>query len=84
MRIRAPYLCVLVVLLTAPALVHAQLGGLLKKKTAEALKAKPTPPAPKPGPATVSTSEPGPRPQPRPPRASRRPRSRRSISASRI
>ncbi len=58
MRIRAPYLCVLVLLLMAPALVHAQLGGLLKKKAAEALKAKPTPPAPKPGPATVSTSEP--------------------------
>ena len=45
-------------LLTAPALVHAQFGGLIKKKAAEALKAKPTPPAPKPGPATVSTSEP--------------------------
>jgi hypothetical protein len=58
MRIRAPHLCVLVLLLTAPALVHAQFGGLLKKKAAEALKAKPTPPAPKPGPATVSTSEP--------------------------
>jgi hypothetical protein len=58
MRIRAPHLCVLVLLLTAPALVHAQLGGLLKKKAAEALKAKPTPPAPKPGPATVSTSDP--------------------------
>ena len=58
MRIRAPHLCVLVLLLTAPALVHAQLGGLLKKKAAEALKGKPTPPAPKPGPGTVSTSEP--------------------------
>ena len=45
-------------LLTAPALVHAQLGGFLKKKAAEAVKAKPAPPAPKPGPATVSTSEP--------------------------
>ena len=45
-------------LLTAPALVHAQFGGLLKKKAAEALKGKPTPPAPKTGPATVSTSEP--------------------------
>jgi len=42
----------------APALAHAQLGGLLKKKAGEALKGKPTPPAPKPGPATVSTSEP--------------------------
>ena len=58
MRIRAPHLCVLVSLLMAPALVHAQLGGLLKKKAAEALKGKPTPPAPAPGPATVSTSEP--------------------------
>ena len=70
MRIRAPHLCVLVLLLTAPALVHAQLGGLLKKKAAEALKAKPTPPAPKPAPspapnpapdsapATASKSEP--------------------------
>jgi hypothetical protein len=58
MRIRAPHLCVLVSLLMAPALVHAQLGGLLKKKAGEALKGKPTPPAPKPGPATVSTSDP--------------------------
>jgi len=58
MRIRAPHLCVLVVLLTAPALVHAQFGGLLKKKAAEALKAKPTPPAPTPAPGTASTSEP--------------------------
>jgi hypothetical protein len=48
----------LVLLLTAPALVHAQLGGLLKKKAADALKGKPTPPAPKPGPATTSTSDP--------------------------
>jgi hypothetical protein len=46
------------VLLTAPALVHAQFGGLLKKKAAEALKGKPTPPAPKPGPGTTSTSDP--------------------------
>jgi hypothetical protein len=45
-------------LLTAPALVHAQFGGLIKKKAAEALKGKPVPPAPKPGPATVSTSDP--------------------------
>jgi len=58
MRIRAPHVCVLVLLLTAPALVHAQFGGLIKKKAAEALKGKPVPPAPKPGPATVSTSEP--------------------------
>ncbi|MCU0252257.1 MAG: hypothetical protein MUE61_18825 [Vicinamibacterales bacterium] len=62
MRIRAPYLCVLVLLLTAPALVHAQLGGLLKKKAAEALKAKPTPPAPTPAPTpapgTASKGEP--------------------------
>jgi hypothetical protein len=66
MRIRAPHLCVLVLLLTAPALVHAQLGGLLKKKAGEALKGKPIPPAPKPAPnpapnsapATASKSEP--------------------------
>ena len=58
MRIRAPQVCVLVTLLMAPALVHAQFGGLIKKKAAEALKGKPTPPAPKPGPGTVSTSEP--------------------------
>ena len=58
MRIRAPHLCVLVVLLTAPALVHAQFGGLLKKKAAEALKAKPTPPAPTPAPGTASKGEP--------------------------
>ena len=58
MRLRAPHVCVLVLSLMAPALVHAQFGGLLKKKAAEALKGKPTPPAPKPGPATVSTSEP--------------------------
>jgi len=49
-------------LLTAPALVHAQLGGLLKKKAAEALKAKPTPPAPAPAPTpapgTASKGEP--------------------------
>jgi hypothetical protein len=58
MRIRAPYVCVLVVLLMAPALVHAQLGGLLKKKAAEALKAKPAPPPPAPAPAAGSTSDP--------------------------
>jgi hypothetical protein len=66
MRIRAPHVCVLVVLLMAPALAHAQLGGLLKKKAAEAVKGKPTPPAPapapapapKPGPATTSASDP--------------------------
>ena len=58
MKFRAPHVCVLVLSLMAPALVHAQFGGLLKKKAAEALKGKPTPPAPKPGPATVSTSEP--------------------------
>jgi hypothetical protein len=58
-------------LLTAPALVHAQLGGLLKKKAGEALKGKPPAPpptestkttgsasAPKPAPATASKSEP--------------------------
>lgn len=58
MRIRAPHVCVLVVLLMAPATAHAQFGGLIKKKAAEALKGKPTPPAPKPGPATTSTSDP--------------------------
>ena len=62
MRIRAPRLGVLVLVLMAPALVHAQLGGLLKKKAAEALKAKPTPPAPTPAPtpapATASSSDP--------------------------
>ena len=57
MRIRAPHVYVLVLLLTAPALVHAQFGGLLKKKAAEAVKGKPTPPAPKPGPATTSAGE---------------------------
>jgi hypothetical protein len=49
---------VIVSLLMTPALAHAQLGGLLKKKAAEALKGKPIPPAPKPGPATTSTSDP--------------------------
>ena len=58
MKIRAPHVCVLVLSLMAPALVHAQFGGLLKKKAAEALKAKPTPPAPKPGPGTTATSDP--------------------------
>ena len=62
MRIRAPHLCVLVLLLTAPALVHAQFGGLIKKKAAEALKGKPTPPAPAPAPTpapgTASKGEP--------------------------
>ena len=58
MKLRAPHVCVLVLSLMAPALVHAQFGGLLKKKAAEALKGKPTPPAPKPGPGTVSTSDP--------------------------
>jgi len=58
MRIRAPRLGVLVMVLMAPALVHAQLGGLLKKKAAEALKAKPTPPPPAPAPAAGSTSDP--------------------------
>jgi hypothetical protein len=32
MSIRAPHVCVLVLLLTAPAMAHAQLGGLLKKE----------------------------------------------------
>jgi hypothetical protein len=71
MRIRAPHLCVLVLLLMAPALVHAQLGGLLKKKAGEALKGKPPAPpptestkpagsasAPSPAPAPASKSEP--------------------------
>jgi len=62
MRIRAPHLCVLVLVLTAPALVHAQLGGLLKKKAGEALKGKPIPPAPTPAPTpapgTASKGEP--------------------------
>jgi hypothetical protein len=58
MKLRAPHVYVLVLSLMAPALVHAQFGGLLKKKAAEALKGKPVPPAPKPGPATVSTSDP--------------------------
>jgi hypothetical protein len=58
MKLRAPHVCVLVLSLMAPALVHAQFGGLLKKKAAEALKGKPAPPAPKPGPATTSTGEP--------------------------
>jgi hypothetical protein len=49
---------VLVLLLISPAMAHAQLGGLLKKKAAEAVKGKPTPPAPKPGPTTTSTSDP--------------------------
>ena len=58
MKLRAPHVYVLVLSLMAPALVHAQFGGLIKKKAAEAIKGKPVPPAPKPGPATVSTSEP--------------------------
>ena len=58
MKLRAPHVYVLVLSLMAPALVHAQFGGLIKKKAAEALKGKPVPPAPKPGPATVSTSDP--------------------------
>jgi hypothetical protein len=51
MRLRAPYLFVLVVLLLAPVLVHAQLGGLLKKKAGEVVKGKPATPAPAPAPA---------------------------------
>jgi hypothetical protein len=58
MKLRAPHVCVLVFSLMAAAMVHAQFGGLLKKKAAEALKGKPAPPAPKPGPATTSTSDP--------------------------
>lgn len=58
MKWRAPHVYVLVLSLMAPALVHAQFGGLIKKKAAEAIKGKPVPPAPKPGPATVSTSDP--------------------------
>lgn len=57
MKLRAPHVCVLVLSLMAPALVHAQFGGLLKKKAAEALKGKPAPPAPKPGPGTTTTGE---------------------------
>ena len=45
-------------LLLAPVLVHAQLGGLLKKKAGEVVTGKPASPAPAPAPAPAAKTDP--------------------------